>query len=89
LLAAYSLVLAVIFRIIMSPVWVLYENWKYVTSWRKIIPEKIWEGKTEYHPENTWLLHAWDCDKKEYRDFDMSKIKEWKKTDPKGVIKNG
>ena len=56
---------------------ILYTNWKGESGTRKIMPEKIWFGQTEWHKENQWLLHAWDLEKKEYRDFAMKDIEKW------------
>jgi len=59
------------------PVKILYTNWKGEKRVRNIIPEKIWFGKTEWHPEEGWLLRAYDIDKKDYRDYDLSHIHKW------------
>lgn len=46
-----------------------YTNYKGVTATRRIIPKKLWFGATEYHPQEQWLLRAYDLDKSAYRDF--------------------
>lgn len=35
---------------------IFYTNYRGETLVRKIIPKKIWFGKTEWHPEEQWLL---------------------------------
>lgn len=55
-----------------KPVRVVYKNWKGETSVRKIIPESLYYGSSEWHPENQWLLRAFDLDKEAYRDFALS-----------------
>ena len=55
-----------------------YKNWKGNISERKVIPEKIYFGSTEFHKEEQWLLSAYDCDKADYRDFAMQDISNWK-----------
>ncbi len=59
---------------------ILYTNYRGETALRKITPKKIWFGKTEYHPEEQWLLDAFDLDKQADRTFAMKDIKEWKVT---------
>ena len=56
---------------------ILYTNWKGETGIRKIIPKKIWFGRTKWHPEDQWLLHAVDVEKNEMRDFAMKDIRNW------------
>ena len=57
---------------------IIYTNHKGKTSDRRIVPDTLWFGETEYHPGNQWLLKAFDLDKNAYRDFALKDIKEWK-----------
>jgi predicted DNA-binding transcriptional regulator YafY len=41
---------------------------------RKIKPVRIWFGETEFHKGRQWFLHAYDHEKREYRDFAMKDI---------------
>lgn len=59
---------------------IFYTNWKGVSSWRNIRPVAIDFGSTEYHPDEQWLLKAWDNDKSAYRTFAISDIKQWEST---------
>ena len=59
------------------PVHIKYKNWKDVVSFRMVIPNRIYYGSTEYHPEPQWLMEAFDCDKRELRTFAMKDIQEW------------
>lgn len=52
-----------------TPVHILYTNWRGETAVRNIIPSRIWWGKTEWHPEEQWLITALDVDKNQTRDF--------------------
>ncbi len=54
-----------------------YKNWSGIVSWRTILPERILFGSTEWHPEEQWLLQAWDADKNERRFFAMRDIQKW------------
>ena len=56
---------------------ILYTNYRGETAIRKIIPNKIWYGKTDWHPENQWLLDALDVDKNAERSFALKDIKSW------------
>ncbi|MEW6621009.1 MAG: hypothetical protein AB1422_17040 [bacterium] len=56
---------------------ILYTNYRGETAIRKIIPNKIWFGKTDWHPENQWLLDAFDIDKNAERSFALKNIKSW------------
>lgn len=53
-----------------------YKNWKGEVSERVIIPHHVWFGSTEYHPEPQWLVHAWDCEKRDHRDFALKDVLE-------------
>lgn len=56
-----------------------YKNWKGEIALRTVIPQGISFGITEWHPKNKqWLLKAWDCDKKAYREFAIEDISDWK-----------
>ncbi len=57
---------------------ILYTNYKNETAIRTIIPKELKYGKTEYHPEEQWLLVAWDYEKQAERTFAMKDVKEWK-----------
>ena len=56
---------------------ILYTNWKGETRTRRIKPQSIYWGSTEYHTEPQWLLDALDCEKQEFRQFAMKDIREW------------
>lgn len=56
---------------------ILYTNHRGETNWRTIIPENVYYGMTEYHPDPQWLLRAYDVDKAAYRDFALAGVKKW------------
>jgi predicted DNA-binding transcriptional regulator YafY len=56
---------------------ITYKNWRGVTLDRDIIPNSIFFGTTEWHPEQQWFLVAFDKDKKEVRYFAMKDISNW------------
>lgn len=60
-----------------SCVSITYTNWRGETTKRIIQPERIYFGKTQWHPEEQWLLRAFDQDKQAKRDFAMKDISEW------------
>lgn len=54
-----------------------YVNWKGIKGQRKVEVRKFYYGSTDFHPEEQWLIEAWDYDKKAYRIFaakDMSNV---------------
>jgi predicted DNA-binding transcriptional regulator YafY len=46
-----------------------YTNWRGETAIRTIRPISMWWGKTDWHPEEQWMLTAYDCEKGAVRDF--------------------
>jgi predicted DNA-binding transcriptional regulator YafY len=54
-----------------------YRNWRGELSLRRIVPDHIWFGATEWHPEHQWLLDALDLDKGERRSFAILDIVEF------------
>lgn len=56
---------------------ILYTNYRGEKGYRNIIPEKIWFGATEWHPEEQWLLDAHDAEKDALRNFAMKDIETW------------
>ncbi|HSO00531.1 MAG TPA: hypothetical protein VLS89_19700 [Candidatus Nanopelagicales bacterium] len=56
---------------------ILYTNYRHETSIRKIIPSRIWFGSTPWHPEQQWLLDAFDIDRGESRSFAVADIRAW------------
>lgn len=40
-----------------------YTNWKGQTRMRRFIPQEVFWGKTDFHPEEQWFMKVWDVDK--------------------------
>jgi predicted DNA-binding transcriptional regulator YafY len=57
-----------------------YTNWRGERSERRVNPVSLWYGKTEWHPEEQWLLAAFDMrDGEAYmKDFAMKDIHSWR-----------
>lgn len=51
-----------------------YVNHRGERALRKIVPEKIWWGTTEWHPKSQWLMRAYDVGKEAWRDFALKDI---------------
>jgi predicted DNA-binding transcriptional regulator YafY len=51
-----------------------YTNWRGETSDRTVIPQSLYFGSNEWHPEPTWLMDAIDLAKNELRSFAMTGI---------------
>lgn len=57
-----------------------YTNHRGVTTRRSFTPSNIFWGSTEWHREPQWIMHAYDQEKKAWRDFamkDMGNV-EWR-----------
>ena len=55
----------------------VYTNYKGKTSVRHVVPKEIYFGQTDWHPENQWLMSAYDIDKAADRTFAMKDIRAW------------
>lgn len=51
-----------------------YRNWRDEVAERRVIPQRVWWGTTEWHPHGCWLLTAYDLDRTAMRDFDIRGI---------------
>ncbi|MDP3148201.1 MAG: hypothetical protein Q8N83_03630 [Ignavibacteria bacterium] len=56
---------------------ICYTNYRGETNFREIIPIKIWFGKTDWHPEEGWLMDVYDINKKAERSLSIKDIKLW------------
>jgi len=57
-----------------APITFGYINYRGEGGVRKAIPKSLRWGKTEWHPEECWLLLAWDMDKQADREFCLTDI---------------
>lgn len=55
-----------------------YTNWRGEHGERRVIPQRIWFGSTEWHPEPQWLLDAFDIERGANRSFTMAEIRAWR-----------
>jgi predicted DNA-binding transcriptional regulator YafY len=56
---------------------ILYTNYRGETALRTVVPERIFFGSTEWHPEPQWLLEALDLEKGQSRSFAMKDVRAW------------
>jgi hypothetical protein len=49
----------------------VYTNWRGETQVRTIIPRELRYGTTRWHKQPTYLLRAFDVDRREEREFDL------------------
>lgn len=54
---------------------ILYTNHRGETSVRRLVPIRIWFGKTEWHPEEQWLLEGFDLDRQAARSYALKEIR--------------
>ncbi len=59
------------------PIKVRYTNYRGETAVRTIVPQRFYWGKTEYHPEEQWLVEVWDCERDAVRVYALKDIVEW------------
>ena len=57
-----------------DPVRIGYTNWRGEKGDRNILPLEVWHGATQWHPEEQWLLRAFDVEKQAERDFALKDI---------------
>ena len=55
-----------------APVRFAYTNYRGEPSIRNAVPKRLWYGATQYHPDDQWIMTAWDIDKQQDRDFALS-----------------
>jgi predicted DNA-binding transcriptional regulator YafY len=56
---------------------IIYTNYRGETAQRTIVPQRVWFGATEWHPEEQWLLDAVDVEKNAQRSFALRDIKSY------------
>jgi hypothetical protein len=62
----------------LKPLRVRYTNWKRVTRIRTILIDPrttnghLWFGATQWHPEEQWLLHAYDPEDCQWKYFALT-----------------
>lgn len=56
----------------------MYKNYRGKEELRHVLLKEIRWGSTEWHPQEQWLLRAWDYARGEYREFAMKNIISFK-----------
>jgi predicted DNA-binding transcriptional regulator YafY len=54
-----------------------YTNYRGERARRRILPNRLWFGAADWHPEPQWILDAWDIQKGAIRSFAMRDIHSW------------
>ena len=62
------------------PFYAEYKNWQDHVSVRHLVPLYLWFGENKFHEGAQWLLHAYDIEKGQLRDFALSGFRSetWK-----------
>jgi len=55
-----------------------YTNYRGETADRQIVPIRIRFGSSEWHPEEQWLLDAFDLDRNADRSFALKDVLQWR-----------
>jgi predicted DNA-binding transcriptional regulator YafY len=56
---------------------IVYTNYRGETAQRRIIPQRVWFGATKWHPDEQWLLDAFDVEKQSPRSFALRDIQSY------------
>jgi predicted DNA-binding transcriptional regulator YafY len=56
---------------------ILYTNHRGETAVRRIVPKRVWFGRTEWHPEPQWLLEAFDLERQAMRSYALKEIRSF------------
>jgi len=56
---------------------IVYTNYRGETSLREVVPQRVWFGATEWHPDEQWLLDAMDVAKGAPRSFALRDIQSY------------
>ena len=56
---------------------IVYTDYRGETSFRQVVPRKIWFDATDRHPAKQWMLDAYDVEEKTEKSFAMKDIKTW------------
>lgn len=56
---------------------IVYTNYRGETALREVLPQRIWFGATEWHPEQQWLMDAIDVEKDAPRSFALRDIQSY------------
>ena len=64
---------------VIPPAMIDYTNHRGERGRRAIAPIRIYHGSTAWHPEEQYLLDAWDMDKRADRTFALKNVHSWDK----------
>jgi predicted DNA-binding transcriptional regulator YafY len=56
---------------------IVYTNYRGEKAERRVVPERIWFGSTDWHPHAQWLLEAFDLDRNASRSFALADIERF------------
>ena len=54
-----------------------YRNWRGEVSNRTVVPQQVFVGRSQWHPQVQWMLLAHDLDRGSLRCFAMNDILEF------------
>jgi predicted DNA-binding transcriptional regulator YafY len=57
---------------------IFYRNHRGEEAERRIVPNLIYFGATQWHTEEQWLLDAYDMDKRASRTFALKDVLRWR-----------
>lgn len=63
-----------------------YRNWKGVVRVRTLAPLSVWFGRTEFHPDEGYLVRCYDFEDKKVKDFALDGFLGQVEGTPPGVL---
>lgn len=54
-----------------------YTNYRGERAMRRVVPERVWFGATDWHPTAQWLLDAFDLDRNACRSFALQDVESF------------
>lgn len=64
-----------------------YVNHRGERGTRRVQPQRAWFGRTEWHPQDQWLVECFDLDRGALRNYSLSEIQHWDQ--PPGDLQTG
>lgn len=56
---------------------IVYTNYRGETNVRKIVPQRVWFGESDWHRGPQWFLEAVDLEKNAERSFALKDVRCW------------
>ena len=58
-----------------------YTNYRGERADRLVLPQRVWFGATDWHPQPQWLMDAYDFDREALRSFAIGDVEGFERVD--------